>query len=121
MLQPSGRPCRSRNSRALAIEPVAGEFEDFADTAAAIHHLDLIVTVDTAVAHLAGAFGRPVWTLLPFAADRRWRDQGMPALRTHLLQSRLVFWVGDRMLSLAFAFQAAGGCIAGARSPQYLL
>jgi ADP-heptose:LPS heptosyltransferase len=42
------------------------------ETAALMTHLDLIVTVDTMVAHLAGALGRPVWTLLHFAADWRW-------------------------------------------------
>jgi tetratricopeptide (TPR) repeat protein len=45
---------------------------DFADTAAAIASLDLVVTVDTAVAHLAGAIGARVWTLLPHAPDWRW-------------------------------------------------
>ena len=50
-------------------------FESFADTAAAIQCLDLIVTVDTAVAHLAGAMGKRVWTLLPFSADWRWSTQ----------------------------------------------
>ena len=45
---------------------------DFHDTAMAVRHLDLIITVDTAVAHLAGALGRPVWVLLPFAPDWRW-------------------------------------------------
>jgi tetratricopeptide (TPR) repeat protein len=45
---------------------------DFADTAALVETLDLVITIDTAVAHLAGALGKPVWILLPFAADWRW-------------------------------------------------
>jgi tetratricopeptide (TPR) repeat protein len=45
---------------------------DMADTAAQIAHLDLIITVDTSVAHLAGALGVATWVLLPFAADWRW-------------------------------------------------
>lgn len=47
-------------------------FRDFADTAAAIRALDLVITVDTSVAHLAGAMARPVWVLLPYAPDWRW-------------------------------------------------
>ncbi|HVI51971.1 MAG TPA: tetratricopeptide repeat protein [Candidatus Sulfotelmatobacter sp.] len=53
---------------------VAGpELADFADTAALMRGLDLVVGVDTAVCHLAGALGRPVWTLLEFAPDWRWQ------------------------------------------------
>jgi len=48
------------------------ELKDFADTAALIANLDLVIAVDTAVVHLAGAMGKSVWTLLPFASDWRW-------------------------------------------------
>jgi hypothetical protein len=46
--------------------------KDFADTAALIAQMDLVICVDTSVAHLAGALGRPVWILLPYAPDWRW-------------------------------------------------
>lgn len=45
---------------------------DWADTAALMTHLDLVITVDTGIAHLAGALGRPVWTMLSTAADWRY-------------------------------------------------
>lgn len=48
------------------------DLEDFSDTAALVACMDIIVSIDTSVAHLAGALGKPVWIMLPFAADWRW-------------------------------------------------
>jgi cytochrome c-type biogenesis protein CcmH/NrfG len=48
------------------------EWADFADTAAVLHHMDLVISTDSAVLHLAGAMGKPTWALLPFAPDWRW-------------------------------------------------
>ena len=48
------------------------KFSDFADTAAVVSQMDAVIAVDTAVAHLAGAMGKPLFLLLPYAADFRW-------------------------------------------------
>lgn len=48
------------------------EIGDFLDTAAILTQLDLLITVDTSIGHLAGALGRPAWIMLPFAPDWRW-------------------------------------------------
>ncbi len=50
----------------------ADKLDTFADTAAVIANLDLVISVDTSVAHLAGALAKPVWILLPFVPDFRW-------------------------------------------------
>ena len=64
---------RDTDQAALAGMIVPGPNEqDFADTAARIAGMDLVITVDTSVAHLAGAMGLPVWILLPFDPDWRW-------------------------------------------------
>lgn len=55
-----------------SVTDLAPELKDFADTAAVIRNLDLVVSVDTAVAHLAGALGHPAWTPLAFVPDWRW-------------------------------------------------
>ncbi|WP_354230740.1 tetratricopeptide repeat protein [Bradyrhizobium sp. F1.4.3] len=57
----------------IDLAPALGDFDD---TAAAVAALDLVIAVDTSVAHLAGALGRPVWMLTPYALDWRWlRDR----------------------------------------------
>jgi Flp pilus assembly protein TadD len=51
---------------------LSGDLADFGETAAVIENLDMVVTVDTSMGHLAGALGKPVWIMLPKAADWRW-------------------------------------------------
>jgi ADP-heptose:LPS heptosyltransferase len=51
---------------------VGDELADFADTAAVASLVDLVISVDTAAAHLAGALAKPLWVLLPFSPDWRW-------------------------------------------------
>jgi tetratricopeptide (TPR) repeat protein len=73
------RDLRSEDTEALGasrITHVGNELDDFADTAAVLALCDLVITVDTAAAHLAGAMGRPVFVLVPFAPDWRWTLSG---------------------------------------------
>ncbi len=55
---------------------LAPRLDDFAATAVFLERFDLLITVDTAIVHLAGSLGRPAWLLLPFIADWRWQDTG---------------------------------------------
>jgi hypothetical protein len=77
-----GQPAESELERARAADwdgpdlvDHSGELSDFSDTAALIENLDLVISVDTATAHLAGAMGKPVWILLCFDSSWRWLAQ----------------------------------------------
>ena len=68
-LQQEDRASDATVLRERAIFHFGDELKDFSDTAALISNLDLIISVDTSVAHLAGAMAKPVWILLPFIPD----------------------------------------------------
>lgn len=77
---------------------IGKDFGDFADTAAAMENLDLIISVDTSVCHVAGAIGRPVWTMIPRGPDFRWGLKGessswYPSMRL-FRQTKLGDWPG---------------------------
>lgn len=59
----------------LPLEDASSGSRDLAETAALVATLDLVISVDTAIAHLAGAMGMPVWVVLPQLADWRWMDE----------------------------------------------
>lgn len=76
----------------------SAELVDFSETAGIIENLDLVITVDSAVAHLAGSLGRQTWLLLPFAPDWRWglaREDSLWYPTVHLFrQNKLNDWPG---------------------------
>lgn len=104
-----GDAAREIASVPIRVVDLSQHLTDFGETAAAMHCLDLIITIDTAVAHLAGALGREVWTLLPWAPDWRWmldREDSpwYPTMRL-FRQTRKGDWTGpvarvaDKLLS----------------------
>lgn len=80
----------------MRLVDLRNELKDFLDSAAVISQLDLVITIDTAAAHLAGALGVPTWTMLIFSADWRWlhHREDSPWYPTMRLfrQSRLDRW-----------------------------
>jgi Tfp pilus assembly protein PilF len=107
-----------REKDRTALQQVVGlhffgdDLEDFSDTAALVSLMDLIITVDTSVAHLAAAMGKSVWILLPYNSDWRWlldRDDSpwYPTVRL-FRQERIGDWAGvirevNQFLSLLFS------------------
>ncbi|MGB6538336.1 MAG: tetratricopeptide repeat protein, partial [Xanthobacteraceae bacterium] len=96
------REVRAEHAQALrefgGMIQFGGELRDFADTAAVISELDLVISTDTAVAHLAGALGKPLWLLLMFSPDWRWllEREDSPWYPTARLyrQTRIGDWPG---------------------------
>ena len=73
-LSAAERAALDGHPRAASIHRFDTRIDDFADTAAIIERLDAVVSIDTSIAHLAGALRKPLWLMLPFAADWRWFD-----------------------------------------------
>lgn len=104
--------------------PLDGMLHDFSETAAVVANLDLVITVDSSIAHLAGAMGAPVWVMLPFSPDWRWLlgrdDSPWYPTATLFRQSRAGDWAGvaaeiARRLSAAGEPWSAGAGVGAAQ------
>jgi hypothetical protein len=111
----------------LTVIDLMAEVTDFADTAALVANLDLVISVDTSVAHLAGALGRPVWLLSRYDGCWRWlhgRDDSpwYPGMRIYR-QERPGDWSGvirrvrSDLVALAGYGGAAGEPVSGRALP----
>lgn len=105
---------RAADLAGTPVTDLTATFRDFADTAAAIAKLDLVIAVDTAVAHLAGALAKTLLVLIPHAAEWRWRDEGIetpwyPSARL-LRQNRPEDWSGpiERAAEIAGSMRSPG-------------
>lgn len=92
---------------------LTAEIRDFVDTSALIDSLDLVITVDTSVAHLAGALGKPTWIMLPYTPDYRWllgRDDSpwYPNVRLFRQDARRDYVDVVARIAEALVAQAAG-------------
>jgi hypothetical protein len=85
-------------TRASDLRVFDDEVTDFEDTAALVAEMDLIITVDTSLAHLAGSMGRECWVMLPFNPDWRWlldwQDSPWYASLRLFRQKRMGDWSG---------------------------
>ena len=70
--KPDNEPAIPESLKTTLVTNLGEHFQDFSDTAGAIAHMDLVITVDTSVLHLACAMGKPTWALIPFVPDWRW-------------------------------------------------
>ena len=91
-LNSSSKPLESTNPRLVQLP----NLNDYSELAGVIEQLDLVITVDSTVAHLAGLMNKPVWLLLPYVPDWRWQLKGeatpwYPSLRL-FRQSSLMSW-----------------------------
>lgn len=96
------------------LHDLGNDFKDFSDTAAAIEALDMVVSVDTSVVHLAGALGKPIWVFIPYNPDWRWMMERedtpwYPSMRL-FRQERLGDWTGA-INKVAAALQLETGSV----------
>ncbi len=113
-LQKEMRPADQDAIQTSRIRFFGAQIEDFSDTAALCDLVDLVISVDTSVAHLAGALGKPTWILLPYTPDWRWmlhRDDSpwYPSVRLYRqTQERAWPSVLERMRSDLSGFPGGG-------------